>query len=252
LDNVSEISGQRRRRSDAERSATAVLDAAVRVLGRHPEATVEEVAAAAGVTRQTVYAHYPSRPLLVAAVIDRITADVVAALDAAIAGSDTVTEALLSWLDVTWQLSDRYPLARHPSAAASGPADAERQHEPVFARLEPLIRRGQSTGEIDDTVSAAWLVSATVALGHAAGAEVAADRMTSDDAAATLRHSILRLFGPRTGQRPSRLDHSGRARPVAHDPVSVNAPSLVAVPPRLGPDCAPGRDRDERGTGRNH
>jgi AcrR family transcriptional regulator len=197
LDNVSEMNGpqRRRRRSDAERSATAVLEAAVRVLGRHPEATVEEVAAAAGVTRQTVYAHYPSRPLLVAAVIDRITAEAVTALDAAIAGSDTVTDALLSWLDVTWQLSDRYPLTRHPSAAVPGPADSERQHEPVVARLEPLIRRGQDAGQIDDTVSAAWLVSATVALGHAAAAEVAAGRMTGDAAAAALRHSILRLLG---------------------------------------------------------
>ncbi|GIE35446.1 hypothetical protein Ait01nite_084910 [Actinoplanes italicus] len=172
-----------------------MLEAAVRVLGRHPEATVEEVAAAAGVTRQTVYAHYPSRPLLVAAVIDRITAEAVAALDAAVAGSDTVTDALLSWLDVTWQLSDRYPLTRHPSAAVAGPADSERQHEPVVARLEPLIRRGQDAGEIDDTVSAAWLVSATVALGHAAAAEVTAGRMTGDAAAAVLRHSILRLLG---------------------------------------------------------
>lgn len=167
----------------------------MRVLGRYPEAAIEEVAAAAGVTRQTVYAHYPSRPLLVAAVIDRITGEAVAALDAAVAESDTVTDALLCWLDFVWQLSDRYPLARHPSAAAPSPADSERQHEPVVARLEPLIRHGQHTGEIDDTLSAAWLVSATVALGHAAGAEVAAGRMTTENAAATLRDSMLRLFG---------------------------------------------------------
>lgn len=199
LDNMSEITGgrRRRRRSDAERSAAAVLDAAVEVLGRHPDAKVEQVAAAAGVTRQTVYAHYPSRPLLVAAVIDHITAEAVAALDAADVDSGSVTEALLRWLDVTWRLFDRYPLLLHPSATAVNQADSERQHVVVSERLERLIRRGQATGEFDDTLSPAWLVSATIALGHAAGGEVAAGRMTTTQAPAALRHSILRLYGAR-------------------------------------------------------
>ncbi|SCE66294.1 transcriptional regulator, TetR family [Micromonospora coriariae] len=196
---MSEIAGgrRRRRRSDAERSAAAVLDAAVQVLGRHPAATVEQVAAAACVTRQTVYAHYPSRPLLVAAVIDRITAEAVAALDAADVDSGTVTEALLRWLDVTWQLFDRYPLLLHPSVTAIDQADSDRHHAPVIGRLERLIRRGQATGEFDSTLSPAWLVSATMALGHAAGGEVTAGRMTTAQTAAALRHSILRVYGVR-------------------------------------------------------
>ncbi|MEO3818588.1 TetR/AcrR family transcriptional regulator [Plantactinospora sp. B24E8] len=186
---------RRRRRSDAERSAAAVLDAAVHVLGRHPDAKVEQVAAAAGVTRQTVYAHYPSRPLLVAAVVDRITAEAVAALDAADSDTDSVTEALLRWLDVTWRLFDRYPLLLHPSVAAVDQADADRQHAPVVERLERLIRHGQTAGEFDSSLSPAWLVSATIALGHAAGGEVAAGRMTTTETATALRHSILRLYG---------------------------------------------------------
>lgn len=185
---------RRRRRSDGERSAAAVLDAAVQVLGQQPDATLDQVAAAAGVTRQTVYAHYPSRPLLVAAVIDRITAEAVAALDAAEARHPTVTGALLTWLDVTWQLLEKYPLLRHPSAAAAGPEDAERQHAPISERLTRLVRRGQTAGEFDRTADAAWLVAATIALGHAAGAELAAGRMTATQAAASLRATVLRLL----------------------------------------------------------
>ena len=170
-----------------------MLDAAVRVLGRHPDATVEQIAAEAGVTRQTVYAHYPSRPLLITAVIDRITAEAVAALDAATdVDGGTVAGALLRWLDVAWQLFDDYPLLRHPSAAA---ADTGLQHAPVAERLERMIRRGQATGEFDATLSPAWLVAATIALGHAAGGEVAAGRMTGTQATAVLHRGILRLYG---------------------------------------------------------
>jgi AcrR family transcriptional regulator len=196
---VSEIdsSRQRRRRSDAERSAAAILDAAVRVLGRHPDTTVEQIAAEAGVTRQTVYAHYPSRPLLINAVIDRITAEATAALDAATENGGPATEAMLGWLDVTWQLFERYPLLQHPSVIAADPTDTDRRHAPVVERLEWLIERGQDTGEFDGTLSPAWLVSATIALGHVAGAEFAAGRMTATQTTAALRHSILRLYGVR-------------------------------------------------------
>lgn len=156
---------------------------------------MEQIAAAAGVARQTVYAHYPSRPLLVAAVIDRITAEAVAALDAADVDSGTATEALLRWLEVAWRLFDRYSLLLHPSATAIDQADSDRQHAAVIEPLKRLIRRGQAAGEFDGTLSPDWLVSATIALGHTAGDEVAAGRMTTAQMAVALRHSILRVYG---------------------------------------------------------
>ena len=45
-------------RADAERSIAAILDAAVQVLADRPEAGMGEIAKAAGVARQTVYAHF--------------------------------------------------------------------------------------------------------------------------------------------------------------------------------------------------
>lgn len=194
MSEVSTEKRRRRRRADADRSAAAVLEAAVHVLGRHPDASVDQVAGAAGVARQTVYAHYPSRQVLLGAVIHRITAEATAALDAAELGADTATDALLRWLDATWQLFDRYPLLLHPSAVTADGGDSERQHAPVVVRLERLIRRGQRAGEFDSGATPSWLVAAAIALGHAAGAEVAAGRMSSEDAAAALRDSIIRLY----------------------------------------------------------
>ena len=192
---VSEIQQRRRRRSDADRSAAAVLDAAVRVLGQRPAASVEEIAAAAGVSRQTAYAHYPSRQALLAAVLDRITAETVAALDAADLDSGTATEALLRWLDASWQAFDRYPLLLDASITAGEAEESARQHAPIADRFRRLVARGRRTGEFDRTLSPAWLVTATIALGHAAGAEVSAGRMTSAQAHRALRESILRLYG---------------------------------------------------------
>ncbi|MFC4533892.1 TetR/AcrR family transcriptional regulator [Sphaerisporangium dianthi] len=194
---MSEISGdrpRRRRRSDADRSAAAVLGAAVRVLGRRPDASVEEIAAAAGVARQTVYAHYPSRQALLSAVIGRITDHVIAAIDAADIDAGPATAALLRWLDTSWRLLERYPLLLHPSVATSDPQKSYESHVPITDRLRRLIRRGQDTGEFDPALSPTWLLAATMALGHAAGDEVAAGRMTSAQAGEALRESVRRLY----------------------------------------------------------
>ncbi|HEY5985230.1 MAG TPA: helix-turn-helix domain-containing protein, partial [Streptosporangiaceae bacterium] len=61
---------RRRQRSDARQSVAAVLDAAIRTLGERPGASMDEIARAAGVSRQTVYAHFPSRDTLIDAVIE--------------------------------------------------------------------------------------------------------------------------------------------------------------------------------------
>ena len=70
---------RRRRRADAEQNVTAILQAATKVLSAQPEASVEDIARAAGVSRQTVYAHFPSRETLLNAVIEQATAEVSAA-----------------------------------------------------------------------------------------------------------------------------------------------------------------------------
>jgi AcrR family transcriptional regulator len=186
---------RRRRRADAERSIAAILDAAVRVLGERPEASIEDIAEAAGVTRQTVYAHYTSRDVLLSAVVDRATEEAVAAIDAADLDEGPPAAALLRFLDAGWHTFERYPLLlRLPSAPMSQQAERDR-HEPVFDRLERLVRRGQDAGDFDSRLSPGWLLAATVALGHAAGEQVGAGRMTAEDAANALKRSVLRLFG---------------------------------------------------------
>ncbi|MFI7281388.1 TetR/AcrR family transcriptional regulator [Micromonospora chersina] len=182
---------RRRVRAEARRSVAAILDAAIRVLGERPQATMEDIAAAAGLSRQTVYAHFPSRDALVAAVFRRMTDEVLAALDAARLDEGPAAAALLRLLDVSWRTVDRYPPLPAPAAD-----DAE-LHEPIFGRLTRLIVRGQRAGEFDPDAAPGWLIAATIALGHAAWAEVTAGRLPAAEARAALRVAVLRLYGAR-------------------------------------------------------
>src|SRR5690349_21699938 len=98
----------RRKRADARRSWAAVLDAAIVLLGRRPEASLDEIATAAGVSRQTLYAHFPSRQALLAAVTDRVTTEVAAALDELGVDRGDPTAALSRWLRTAWDLITQY------------------------------------------------------------------------------------------------------------------------------------------------
>lgn len=173
----------------------AILGAAVQVLGQRPEASVDDVASAAGVSRQTVYAHYPSRHALLTAVLERITEDAVAAMDAARLDEGPATAALLRLLDAGWHTMERFPLLLHAPTVPLNPDEEYDLHEPVLDRLERLVRRGQETGEFDSDLPPAWLLAATVALGHAAGEEIRTGRLTADEVTAALRRSVLRVFG---------------------------------------------------------
>ncbi|WP_262402027.1 TetR family transcriptional regulator [Actinomadura sp. CNU-125] len=64
-----------------------------------PDAGVAAVATAAGVTRQTVYAHFPTRDRLLSGVLDHLTAATVAEMDAADLDTGPAAEALLRLLD---------------------------------------------------------------------------------------------------------------------------------------------------------
>lgn len=193
---MSELSGverQRRRRADAERSVTAILDAAVQVLNARPSASIEDVADVAGVTRQTVYAHYPSREALISAAIDRVTDLTIAAIDTAHLEDSRPAEALLHVAHAGWRTYEQYSRLLHMSVQDLH-ADQVR-HEPLRQRLEQLIKRGQDTGDFDRQLSPTWLTSVVIALGHAAAEEVAAERMAAEQATTAVELSMLRIVG---------------------------------------------------------
>lgn len=186
-------SGQRRQRADARRSITAILDASVALLGRQPYASMEEIARAAGVSRQTIYTHYPSRDVLVRAVMQHITAEVARCLGGLDLDRGSAVDALGRWVDASWALLERYPVLLNPAVVASGDDDEQGRHEPVIGGLRRLIDRGRRRREFDRAMPTTWYLAAILGLGHAAGREVTAGRMTPAEAGAAFRESVLRV-----------------------------------------------------------
>ncbi|MGC5309153.1 TetR/AcrR family transcriptional regulator [Micromonospora zamorensis] len=188
-------SAGRNRRADARRNSSSILDAAIRLLDAQPDASLDAIASAAGVTRQTVYAHFPSREHLMAAVVRRITDEAVAAMDAAEPDNGSATDALIRVLEAGAQTAGRHPiLLQHIASLPVSPHVDEERHAPVADRINRVIQRGQTSGEFDKGLPADWLAAITIKIGHAAGEEVDAGRMSRAEAANALRTALVRLL----------------------------------------------------------
>ena len=69
-----------KRRADAERSITAITNAALEALASDPDASMAAIARRAGVVRATIYMHFPTRESLLDAVMEEATGRVAEAI----------------------------------------------------------------------------------------------------------------------------------------------------------------------------
>jgi AcrR family transcriptional regulator len=182
------------RRATAERNVQAILDAAEDLLDRRGQPSVSAVAIEAGVSRVTVYAHFPTSEALLEAVVRRAVGRSTAALDEARPDSGPAPEALDRVLAAGWQELDRYGAVGAAAATQLSPDALTRTHESAHERVRGLIERGQADGSFRTDLPAGWLVASCFALVHACAAEVRGGRIDPDrglDVLTTTIHGLV-------------------------------------------------------------
>ena len=93
----------KRRRADAERSITAITNAALEALASDPDASMAAIARRAGVVRATIYMHFPTREALLDAVMEEATGRVAEAIRQAEPDRGEPREALERVILATWR-----------------------------------------------------------------------------------------------------------------------------------------------------
>ncbi|MBW3609466.1 MAG: TetR/AcrR family transcriptional regulator [Actinobacteria bacterium] len=182
------------RRATAERNVGAILDAAVSLLERGNGASISAVAEQAGVSRVTVYAHFPTREALLAAVLERAVNHARSALEAAEPHAGSAVEALDRIIAVAWRELDRNRAIAQATAEQLVPADVLRTHDAAIQPIRELIERGRADGAFRTDLPTDWLVTSFFALLHACGDQVRAGRMTVARAPEILMITMRDLF----------------------------------------------------------
>jgi AcrR family transcriptional regulator len=177
----------------AGQNADAILDAADALLRQHGRASISGVAALAGVSRVTVYAHYPTTIALLEAAVERAVGRVMAALDATRPEAGPPAEALDRMLAAAWQhLADYRAMAQAVSEELS-PEAVARTHQAAHQTIGALLARGRADGSFRTDLPGTWLVTACIALVHACADAVRAGTVAEADAPRILITSVRDL-----------------------------------------------------------
>jgi TetR/AcrR family transcriptional regulator, mexCD-oprJ operon repressor len=197
--------GVTRRRADAERNIAAILDAGLACLGSRSDASVAEVARAAGVGRVTLYGHFPSRQALTDAVLAHAIDKANTALDAVAIDDGPASEALARLIGSSWRIVDQHRTLLAAAHRDLPPARIRRHHDRAMARVDRLVGRGQADGDFRTDLPRSWLVATFYSLMHAAAEEVDAGRLDPAQAPDVLAATILpALAAPASTRRRAR------------------------------------------------
>jgi TetR/AcrR family transcriptional regulator, mexCD-oprJ operon repressor len=141
--------------------AAAILGAAAGVLAdRGDQASMSDVATAAGVARATLYRYFPSRDALLDA-LGRFALDETSELlRGARLDQVAVDEGLLRAVRALVSVGDAFVVL----AREGGRPDPREFEANVAAPVRGLLARGQSLGDIRDDVPATWLAEALFGL----------------------------------------------------------------------------------------
>jgi TetR/AcrR family transcriptional regulator, mexCD-oprJ operon repressor len=184
---------ERRQRADARRNVAAILDAALACLARDPDASVGDIATAAGVGRVTLYGHFPTRADLIDAVFARTVADADEALKAVDLTGDP-RAALARLVASSWQIVNRHRALLRAAQRTVGQDRIRAHHEAPLRRVEALIRRGRREGAFRTDQPSSWLVATFFNVLHGAADEISAGRLDERAADRSIVATLLAAF----------------------------------------------------------
>ncbi|CAQ02244.1 TetR/AcrR family transcriptional regulator [Clavibacter sepedonicus] len=183
---MTSLASARAPRKDAATNRQALIDAAVVALDRDPDASLETIAAAAGLSRRAVYGHFATRDDLVREVLQRGARRVVESLEGITHPDSRIHLALIGarlWAEVEQvrvmaRVAVRGPLAREVATELA----------PLRAELLRVVERGIAAGELRSDIPAPTLARLVEG-----GALAVLDEATRSDIGRAEGHSLVLL-----------------------------------------------------------
>jgi len=183
-----------KRRADAERNLSRIIEAATALLAVNPRASMAEIAEASGLVRATLYRHFPTREELLRAIYSAALEDALSAILAVKPDRGRATDAIARVVDALLVVGDRYRIL---NAERRDYPELREQEESVGAPLIALVERGQRDRELRADLPLRWLVAALGSLVTEALRAVAREDIGRGEAGALVTRTFLESMHPR-------------------------------------------------------
>ncbi|MFI9647480.1 TetR/AcrR family transcriptional regulator [Streptomyces sp. NPDC052040] len=132
--------------SRADTNRRRILDVALTELLRDPDASMDQIARAAGVVRRTVYGHFPSREALVSTLVDGAVEAVAAAHAEGREGVADPAEAVARGTIAVWEVADRYRILVALAQRSVTMQGIRERLTPVRAACAEILAQGLEQG----------------------------------------------------------------------------------------------------------
>ncbi|MFB7251905.1 TetR/AcrR family transcriptional regulator [Microbacterium sp. NPDC056234] len=191
------ISARRPLRADAERSVQAILEAAEHVLSTEPNASMEQIAGAAGVARTTIHRRFANRQALLDALALSAAERLASAVDE---GRPDTAPPLVALHRITanvLEVKGAWTFALGVPAEAG--STASRLHKDIAQHCLVVLGRAQDAGLIAEDADLRWARRVYYALLAATLQSPSEDaELDVDTLAARIVDTLLNGAGPRT------------------------------------------------------
>jgi len=181
-------------RSDAIRNRDRILQAAAQRLTENPNASLAEIAQAAGIGRVTLYGHFSSREELLSALLRRTMHRVEEQLSSVDLSGDA-WDALDALVASSWRVLYELNALRGVVERAL-PGELDDHHDHARARVEALLARGRDDGSFRADQSIGWQVTCYFSILHGAAAELRSGTLTEQDIVRALPGTMRALLQP--------------------------------------------------------
>jgi TetR/AcrR family transcriptional regulator, mexCD-oprJ operon repressor len=179
-------------RADARKNVEAIVNAAAGCLAVNPNATINEVAEAAGVGRMTVYGHFPTRSALVAEVAERAVQRTNAELEPLSLAGDPRC-ALERLLRASWRITFRTGALIVAAEQTLTAQEIHDVHDDLNQRYTQLLERGRNQGQFCVDLPLGWQLTMITCTLHGAVAAVHRGEIEVDEAPELVVRTVLNI-----------------------------------------------------------
>ncbi|NPC96846.1 TetR/AcrR family transcriptional regulator [Nocardioides sp. zg-DK7169] len=186
------------RRADARRTHERIVGTASTMVLEGRPLSMSSLAREAGVSRPTLYQHFPSTEDVLEAAVRRAVDLGQDAVEGVGEATVSPTGALARLLEYRWSSLAAYDELYRVAAEVLPPARMLRLHHRAQESLGTLIDEGRAVGEFRADLPTSWWVTVVYGLLHQAAHEVLAGRLTKEDAGSFLSATILSTLAVRS------------------------------------------------------